>query len=304
MRPTDCEYLQPRVIRHEFTLTNSIRNALTVDVEEWFHANALAEAAPRDRWTTLESRVVMTTRSLLEQFERRKVRGTFFVLGWVAEREPALVREIAAAGHEIACHGYSHKLVFRQTPQEFREETLRAKSTLEQIVGRSVEGYRASTYSITPQSTWALDILADLQFRYDSSIFPIRHDVYGFPGASRIPGLLQTPSGAQLVEFPMTTASVAGINLPICGGGYFRLLPYSLTVHGLRKVNEVERRPFVFYLHPWEVDPGQPRMKVRWTSRLRHYTNLGRTARRLDGLLGQFRFDSMHTVLDDMGLLK
>lgn len=278
-------------------------NALTVDVEDWFHANALAAAAPATRWNNLESRVVANTRRLLALFGRHEVKGTFFVLGWVAEREPELVREIAAAGHEIASHGYSHKLVFNQTREEFRAETWRAKQILEQLLGQPVRGYRASTYSITRRSLWALDVLVELGFEYDSSIFPIRHDVYGYPEAARWPGRLTTPSGGSLVEFPMTTASMAGLKVPVCGGGYFRLLPYAFTRRALAGVNKSERRPFVFYLHPWEIDPGQPRADVGLLSRLRHYTNLHSTEARLDKLLGQFRFGSMRHVLGELGLL-
>lgn len=278
-------------------------NALTVDVEDWFHANALSAAAPRERWDGLESRVVANTQRLLDLFERRQVRGTFFVLGWVAERMPELVRQIDRAGHEVACHGYSHQLVFRQSRDEFRAETLRAKALLEDATGKAVRGYRASTYSITAASTWALDVLVEAGFDYDSSIFPIRHDVYGYPEAQRWPGRLATPGGGTIVEFPMTTAEVAGLRLPVCGGGYFRLLPYAYTRFGLGRVNGRDRRPFVFYLHPWEVDPEQPRADVGRLSRFRHYTNLDRTEARLERLLQAFRFDSMETVLAGLELL-
>jgi polysaccharide deacetylase family protein (PEP-CTERM system associated) len=278
-------------------------NALTVDVEDWFHANALSAAAPRERWDGLESRVVANTQRLLDLFERRQVRGTFFVLGWVAERMPELVRQIDRAGHEVACHGYSHQLVFRQSQDEFRAETQRAKALLEDATGKAVRGYRASTYSITAASTWALDVLVEAGFEYDSSIFPIRHDVYGYPEAQRWPGRLATPGGARIVEFPMTTAEVAGVRLPVCGGGYFRLLPYAYTRFGLGRVNGRDRRPFVFYLHPWEVDPDQPRADVGRLSRFRHYTNLDRTEARLERLLQEFRFDSMETVLSGLDLL-
>jgi polysaccharide deacetylase family protein (PEP-CTERM system associated) len=280
-----------------------IVNALTVDVEDWFHANALAKAAPRSSWPRLDSRVSANTLRLLDLFGRYDVRGTFFVLGWVAEREPALVRSIAAAGHEIACHGYSHQLVFRQSVREFRDETARAKRTLEDITGERVRGYRASTYSITAKSLWALDVLAELEFDYDSSIFPIRHDVYGYPEADRWPGAISTPSGARIVEFPMSTADVIGVRLPVCGGGYFRLLPYAYTRFGLNRVNATHDRPFVFYLHPWEIDTEQPRMNVGLLSRMRHYTNLHRTEARLERLLREFSFSTMQQVLGKLELL-
>lgn len=208
-------------------------NALTVDVEDWFHANALSAAAPRERWDGLESRVVANTQRLLDLFERRQVRGTFFVLGWVAERMPELVRQIDRAGHEVACHGYSHQLVFRQSRDEFRAETLRAKALLEDATGKAVRGYRASTYSITAASTWALDVLVEAGFDYDSSIFPIRHDVYGYPEAQRWPGRLATPGGGTIVEFPMTTAEVAGLRLPVCGGDISGSFPTPTRVSGL-----------------------------------------------------------------------
>ncbi|MDR2216029.1 MAG: DUF3473 domain-containing protein [Nevskiaceae bacterium] len=278
-------------------------NALTVDVEDWFHANALAQAAPRDRWAGLDSRVVTNTRRLLELFGQRGVTGTFFVLGWVADREPALIREIADAGHEIACHGYSHKLVFNQTPQEFREETQRAKTLIEQITGRAVEGYRASTYSITKRSLWALDILCELGFAYDSSIFPIHHDQYGIPDAQPEPHQLTAPGGAHIVEFPLGFARFGGMRLPVSGGGYFRLLPYWLTRAGLRQINRKRQRPFAFYLHPWEIDPGQPRMKVSALSTFRHYTNLNDCQNRLKRLMADFSFAPMRKVLADLALL-
>ncbi len=250
-----------------------------------------------------EYRAEASTQRLLGLFEEAGIKATFFVLGWVAHRSPRLVRQIQAAGHEIASHGWSHKLVFNQTPEEFRRETADSKALLEDITGAPVLGYRASTYSITNRSLWALDVLCELGFRYDSSIFPIRHDVYGIPDAPQRPGIIQAPGGASITEFPMSTARVAGVRLPVSGGGYFRLLPYWLTCMGLRTLNQDEKRPFVFYLHPWEVDPGQPSIKVKLLSRLRHYTNLSRTEQRLRRLMGEFRFAPMRDVLVDLGLL-
>jgi polysaccharide deacetylase family protein (PEP-CTERM system associated) len=278
-------------------------NAFTVDVEDYFHVTALSSAVTRDSWATREYRVEANTERLLGLLGERDVRGTFFVLGWVAERSPALVRRIASAGHEIACHGYSHQLIYRQTQQEFREETGRAKSFLEDLVGQAVLGYRAASFSMTRRSLWALDVLIDLGFRYDSSIFPLRHDIYGLPGATPEPNHLQAPSGRTLVEFPMSAASFFGVPVPVSGGGYFRILPYWVTRAGLKQINERARRPFTFYLHPWEMDTGQPRIRVGLFSRFRHYTNLARCEARLRLLLRDFAFTSMHEALRLHGLL-
>jgi polysaccharide deacetylase family protein (PEP-CTERM system associated) len=276
---------------------------MTVDVEDYFHASALARAAPRSRWDQLEYRAESNTRVLLEMFAARGIRATFFVLGWVAERSPKLIREIDAAGHEVACHGYSHELVYRQTREVFHDETRRAKRLLEDIVGREVCGYRAASYSITAQSLWALDVIAELGFRYDSSIFPVRHDVYGIPGAPRDPGWITAPSGATLVEFPLSTARIFGAQLPVAGGGYFRLLPYWLTRAGLRQIN-AEGKPFIFYLHPWEIDAQQPRLPVGLKSRLRHYTNLSVCKQRLADLITRFKFARVVDVLGTLGLMQ
>jgi polysaccharide deacetylase family protein (PEP-CTERM system associated) len=279
-------------------------NAMTVDVEDYFHVAALASAIKRDDWDGMEYRVEDSTRRLLELFGAAGVKATFFVLGWVARRSPHLVREIQSAGHEIASHGWSHSLVYNQTPEEFTRETRDSKALLEDICGRRIDGYRASTYSITRRSLWALDVLCELGFRYDSSIFPIRHDLYGIPDAPIEPGVIRAPGGGSIVEFPMSTARIAGLKLPVSGGGYFRLLPYWLTRAGLSKLNHRQRRAFVFYLHPWEIDPGQPAIPVKLLSRLRHYTNLSRTESRLRKLMGEFRFAPMGEVLGSMGLFE
>jgi polysaccharide deacetylase family protein (PEP-CTERM system associated) len=240
---------------------------------------------------------------LLGVLDDCRVHGTFFVLGWVAERSPAMVRRIAAQGHEIACHGFAHQLVYRQSESEFRAETLRAKSFLEDLIGEPVLGYRAASFSVTPASLWALDVLIDLGFRYDSSVFPIHHDIYGLPGANPEPNHLSAPSGRTLIEFPMSTAKFLGVPVPVSGGGYFRILPYWLTRAGLRQINERLARPFTFYVHPWELDPQQPRIRVGWFSRFRHYTNLTRCEARLRRLLGEFAFAPMREALRVQGLL-
>ena len=278
-------------------------NALTIDVEDYFHVAALAPSIHRDSWDSRESRVVRNTRRLLDIFGQFDIRATFFVLGWVAERYPQLVKDIAASGHEIACHGYSHSLVYEQTPEIFHEETRRSKNLLEEITGSAVIGYRAASYSIVRETLWALDILVELGFTYDSSIFPVRHDRYGIPDAARIPHRLVTPNRKDIVEWPLSTANVFGYRLPVAGGGYFRLLPYWLTHWGLASINRNEQRPFIFYLHPWEIDPEQPRVSAGWLSRFRHYTNLEKCEQRLQRLLGEFRFGTARDGLAQLGLL-
>lgn len=279
-----------------------ILNAMTIDVEDYFHVQAFANTIDRSKWNSMEYRAEANTHAFLSFFDKHSIRATFFVLGWVAKKSPQLVREIQAAGHEIACHGMSHRLVYDQTPAVFREETFSSKALLEDICGSKVAGYRAATYSITQQSLWALDILAEAGFEYDSSVFPIRHDNYGIPDAPTAPGIMRTPSGHSLVEFPLSTASYFGMRLPVAGGGYFRIFPYALSRAGLRQINEQAGIPFVFYLHPWEVDPGQPTINAGWRSRLRHYTNLSRTLPRLEKLVGEFCFGTMRDSLAQLGL--
>jgi polysaccharide deacetylase family protein (PEP-CTERM system associated) len=270
----------------------AVVNAMTVDVEDYFHVTAFANSIDRARWSEFELRVEKNTMQLVELFGRRGVRATFFVLGWVAERAPHLIKELQRAGHEVACHGLTHELVYKQTPEVFRNETRRSKSLIEDLTGVPVRGYRAATYSITSRSLWALDILEELDFEYDSSVFPVRHDLYGIPGASRFP--FRVASG-RLLEVPLTTVKVLGQHIPCAGGGYFRLLPYAAFRWAVGRANR-EGLPAVFYLHPWEIDPAQPRIDAPWRSRFRHYTNLHRTAARLDALLGHFRWASMEEV--------
>ena len=280
-----------------------IQNALTVDVEDYFHVSAFADAIKRSDWDACQLRVENNTQRLLDLFDTHGISATFFVLGWVAERLPELVEEISNRGHEVACHGYSHQLVYNQKPRDFRDETLRARDLLEDIIQRPVRGYRAASYSITEQSRWALDILVEAGFVYDSSIFPVRHDRYGIPGAPEHPHVLETPAGHRLVEFPLSTVKLFGICLPIAGGGYFRLYPYALSRSGLRHINR-NNRPFIFYLHPWEIDTEQPRVSADWLSRFRHYNNLRRCETRLQRLLADFRFGTVEQVLETQGLLQ
>ena len=280
-----------------------VTNAFTIDVEDYYHVSALASAIPRDTWGERESRVAASTDRILAMLDEKRIKGTFFVLGWVADKAPQLVKRIASLGHEVACHGYSHELIYRQTPAVFAEETRRSKTLLEDLTGMPVIGYRAASFSITPRSRWALDTLIEQGFAYDSSIFPVRHDRYGMPGAARAPGFVHAPSGDRIAEFPMSTAAFGPLRVPVSGGGYFRLLPYWFTRTGLRSINEQEGLPFTFYLHPWEIDSEQPRVKTSLVSRFRHYTNLSKCEGRLRRLLGDFRFTTMRNVLRARGLL-
>ncbi|PHQ26366.1 polysaccharide deacetylase family protein [Marinobacter guineae] len=278
-----------------------IKNALTVDVEDYFQVAALKEAVDSADWPNMEYRVERNTDKLLELFDRQKVTATFFVLGWVAERSPELVRRIQAHGHEIASHGYSHELVYTQSPETFRQETRKSKQILEDITGSPIVGYRAASYSITAKSRWALDILCEEGFTWDSSIFPVHHDRYGMPGTPHQPYVLEAPNGSTLKEFPLSTCPVGNYRMPIAGGGYFRLYPYALSRWGLGKINRAGQ-PFIFYLHPWEIDPGQPRLNVSAFSRFRHYNNLDKCMSRLERLLQDFRFGSVSDVLQETSI--
>jgi len=273
-----------------------IVNAMTVDVEEHFQVSAFEGVIPRNQWKTLDSRVCANTERLLRIFGDYEISATFFVLGCVAERLPQLVRRIASLGHEVASHGYGHRLIYDQTPRTFRDDIRRAKAVIESASGAPVLGYRAPSYSITPRSLWALDILIEEGYQYDTSIFPIHHDRYGIPVSPRHAYVIHRPAGV-LVEAPASTTAVGPLNLPIGGGGYFRILPYSWTRWGIGRVNRLEHRPAIFYLHPWEIDPDQPRFQAGFLSRFRHYRNLHRTEARLRRLLADFRFGPMKSVL-------
>jgi polysaccharide deacetylase family protein (PEP-CTERM system associated) len=263
----------------------------SVDVEDYYHVEAFSDIVRRDSWGAYTTRVEANTRRILDLLDAHATQGTFFILGWVAERNPSLVREIASRGHEVACHSYWHRLIYRLNRHEFVEDTRRAKSAIEQAAGQQVFGYRAPSYSITAASMWALDVLVEEGFTYDSSIFPIRHDVYGIPDAPRIPNTVRTASGS-ILEFPITTFKISsGPNLPVGGGGYLRLLPFWYTRLGCR-VAAAQDVPLIAYIHPWEVDPAQPRLPGRIKSRLRHYTNLSRMHDRVAALLRLRRFTS------------
>lgn len=275
-------------------MTERMRNAMTVDVEDYFQVQAFAHRIPRTDWDVFPLRVEANVERILEQFAAAGAHATFFTLGWIAERYPDMVRRIVAAGHELASHGWDHTQANRQDPETFRADVRRTRKTLEDIAGVAVAGYRAATFSIGAHNLWAFRILEEEGHLYSSSINPIRHDLYGMPDAPRF---AFQPEGGALWEIPMTTVRLAGRNWPCSGGGFFRLLPYALYSHGLSWVNRTERQPGIFYFHPWEVDPGQPRIDgVGWKSRLRHYTNLDRMAAGLGRLLRDFAWDRMDRV--------
>jgi polysaccharide deacetylase family protein (PEP-CTERM system associated) len=281
-------------------ITTAALNALTFDVEDYFHVTGFERMIDRSQWGNFESRVVASTRTILDTLAYSGVRATFFVLGWVAERHPGLVREIRTAGHEIGSHGYWHRLIYTQTPEEFRADIRRSRDVLQGILGEPVTAYRAPSFSITARSLWALDVLIEEGFTADSSIFPTWHDRYGLAGATPSPHRLQRPAG-ELLEFPLPIRKVLGYPLPAGGGGYFRLYPYALTRRLLRGLNAAGR-PFVTYLHPWEFDPEQPRFRPGRLRAFRHYVNLRRTRRRLEALLGDFRFGTLTEALHAAGL--
>lgn len=270
-------------------------NAMSVDVEDWFQVQAFAGMIDRADWDRLPRRVEANTERVLALFASHGVRATFFILGWIAERHPGLVRRIAEAGHEIASHGWEHVQVNRQTPDAFRQDVRRTRLLLEDIGGQPVAGYRAASFSIGRDTLWAHRVLREEGYLYSSSIYPIRHDLYGMVEAPRFPFM---PLGAEgVVELPVTAASVAGVRLPCGGGGYFRLLPYALSRWAIRRVNRTDHRSCVFYFHPWEIDPGQPRVEsAPARSRLRHYTNLAAMAGRLGSVLSDFTWDRMDRV--------
>ncbi len=276
-----------------------IVNALTVDVEDYYHVSAFEETVLRDHWDRYASRVVDNTRRLLERLARHEVQATFFVLGWVAERYPQLIRDIHGAGHEVGSHGYWHRLIYRQSADEFRQDLRQSRQVLEDAMGGPVTAYRAPSFSITRQSQWALEVLVEEGFQVDSSVFPIYHDRYGLPGAEPRIHPIATPAGT-LWEFPPSVVKWAGCTLPIGGGGYLRLYPLWLTCGGLARINRREQSPFLVYVHPWEVDPSQPRLAGgSLVSRFRHYVNLGHTERKLDALLSRFRFGRLSQVVQD-----
>jgi polysaccharide deacetylase family protein (PEP-CTERM system associated) len=272
---------------------SGLRNALSIDVEDYFQVSAFALHIDRARWDDMPRRVERNVDRLLDLLERYGAHATFFTLGWIAERHPQMVRRIAAAGHEVASHGYAHRRATELDRDAFADDISKAKRILEDITGEPVDGYRAPSFSIGRDNLWAFDALSAAGYRYSSSVYPVHHDHYGMPEAPRFP-FRPRP---QLVEIPVTTTRLFGQNLPAGGGGYFRLAPYEVSRWAIRRVNEQEQRPAIFYCHPWEFDPGQPRVAgVGWKTRFRHYVNLDRTEARLRRLLSDFHWDRVDRV--------
>jgi polysaccharide deacetylase family protein (PEP-CTERM system associated) len=270
-------------------------NVLSVDVEEYFHPTEVQPSSDPGRWDH-PSRVAGQIGRILDVLEAKQVKATFFLLGWVAEHQPGMVRAIRAARHEIGCHSYAHRLVYRMTPAEFREDTRRAVAAIEDAGGVTPTAYRAPSYSITRQSFWALEILASCGFTHDSSIYPIAHDRYGIPGFHRHAQILPTPSGT-ILEIPVATASLWNHMIaPVGGGAYLRLLPYRYTAAGIRRINRTEGKPACVYFHPWEIDSGQPRLAQGHVSRLRTYGGIGGMLGKLERLLSEFRFSTLQQV--------
>jgi polysaccharide deacetylase family protein (PEP-CTERM system associated) len=268
-----------------------------VDVEDYCHVEAFSDRIRPEMWPLFPSRVVENTRRVLDLLNRAGARATFFVLGWVAERCPTLVREILAAGHEIGCHSYLHRCIWTLTQEEFRADTRRARAAIEDAAGTQIFGYRAPSFSVVKKSLWALDILVEEGFVYDSSIFPIHHDVYGMPDAPRFPFRWVHPDGECLYEFPPSTVRLLGLNLPAAGGAYLRILPWWYTRWAIRRTRH-EGQPLVLYFHPWEIDAGQPRLTGKPLSVLRHYSNLASMERKLEEVLKLGSFVPLHDYLD------
>jgi polysaccharide deacetylase family protein (PEP-CTERM system associated) len=275
-----------------------LKHIISVDVEDYFMVEALAGSVSRDSWESRPSRVAKSTRRVLDLFDRYRVKGTFFFVGWVAQKFPDLVREVHARGHELACHSFWHRTVYSLTPDEFREDTRAAVRAIEDAAGVKVFGYRAPSWSITKDCLWALDVLAEEGFTYDSSIYPIHHDLYGVPGAQRFPYTHQLKDGHSLLEFPPATVRLLGQNLPCAGGGYLRIFPLAYTRWAFRKFQEDYCERVVVYFHPWEVDPEQPRIREKLKSRFRHYTNLDEMTDRLESLLQTYSFQPFREIVD------
>jgi polysaccharide deacetylase family protein (PEP-CTERM system associated) len=268
---------------------------MSIDVEDYFHVSAFASHIARDAWDRMPCRVERNVDAILAMLDQHKTHATFFMLGWVAERYPGLVRRIVEQGHELASHGYFHQRATEQSRDEFRQDVTRSKALLEDIAGVAVHGYRAPSFSIGHSNPWAIECLSEVGYRYSSSVYPIRHDHYGMPDAPRF--AFVPIGGRGLLELPVTTVRLFNHNLPAGGGGYFRLLPYSVSRWCLTRVNTVDRQPCIFYFHPWEIDPHQPRFRrASATSRFRHYLNLHRTEARLRRLLADFAWDAIDRV--------
>jgi polysaccharide deacetylase family protein (PEP-CTERM system associated) len=272
-------------------------NALTIDVEDYFQVSNFSSIIPYKKWKDYDLRVVENTKKILAILDEYKTKATFFVLGWLAERIPEVVREIYEKGHEIASHGYTHQVLYDVGPYWFRIDVARSKQILEQITGAKVDGYRAPSFSITNKTLWALKILSEEGHKYDSSMFPIQnHDRYGMPEANPFLHQIELGENDRLVEFPLSTTKFLGKRVPIAGGGYLRLLPYAFMKWGIRRING-QGFPAMVYLHPWELDPQQPRIKADWVTSFRHYVNISKTEHKLRRLLHDFKFSTIQTVL-------
>jgi len=268
-------------------------NVLSVDVEDYFHVEAFAGTIRYEQWDSYERRVERNVERILELFAKYKVKGTFFILGWVAEKLPHLSRRIAIDGHEIGCHGYAHRRIQTLTPEEFREDLKRATGLLTDQVQRRVQCYRAPSFSVVMSTMWSLDVLVDEGYTIDSSIFPVHHDLYGIPRAERFPHWQTSPAGQPIFEFPPSTIRKANNNFGVAGGGYLRLIPYGPTRWAIQHINEVEGQPVMVYFHPWEMDPDQPIVPAGIRSTLRHYTNLSSMAKKIERLLQDFQFTTL-----------
>ena len=273
-------------------------NVLTIDVEDYYQVSGFESVIRFEHWDRYESRVERNTYRILDILNEHKTKATFFILGWVAERFPGLVRRLHAEGHEIGSHSYAHKLIYRQTPAEFREDLKRSKGMLEDIISDRIIGYRAPSYSITKASLWAFDFLIEEGFLYDSSVFPIRRDRYGIPDAQRFPYRVSGTNGGSILEIPLSTVVILGTNIPVAGGGYLRLFPYSFIRWGLKHINEAEGRGAVIYIHPWEIDTHQPRLRGSLLSMFRHYISLDRTEPVLKKMLEEFQLHPMRRLYD------
>lgn len=280
-----------------------ILNAFSVDVEDWFQVSDFEAQVRFDEWDRYESRVVANTRRVLALLDEFGVKGTFFILTWNAERHPELVEDIASRGHEVATHGYAHRLVYEQGRELYRQDLERSQQILERLTGKRARGYRAPSFSVTAKSMWALDVMLECGIEYDSSIFPVQDSLYGVPGALRFPFVIHSLGERQLVEFPMTTTRVGKRNLPLGGGAYLRVLPYRYMRWGMRRVNQ-EGQSAIVYLHPWEIDPGHPRLRSRGKRGVSsHYINLRAMEDKLRRLLSDFRFSTVSDVLAQRGFL-
>jgi len=289
--------LEPRTGSVNPTSTGQLANVFSVDVEDYYQVSAFEDTVSREDWTRFEPRVERNTHRILDILSDRDTRATFFILGWVAEHCPPLIREIADRGHELASHGYDHQRITSQTPEQFRADIAKTKRILEDSAGIEVVGYRAPTYSIVHETLWALEVILEEGYLYDSSIFPIRHDRYGIPKADRFPSIVKSTNGSELWEFPISTIRLAGLNLPFVGGGYMRQLPWTFVRWGMRRLNTHERQPAMVYIHPWELDPEQPRLDAGMLNGIRHYRNLAATKQRLSELLLDFEFTTARTAL-------